>query len=33
MENGEVQEFFIAGENYCVNVLAFEKPDVTESIR
>lgn len=31
--NSEIKEYFIAGLNYCISVLAWEKPDVQESTR
>jgi hypothetical protein len=32
-QNPEIKEYFIAGVNYCINVLAWEKPDVEASTR
>lgn len=31
--NSKLAEYFVIGCNYCVNVLAWEPPDVSESIR
>lgn len=31
--NSKLTEYFVIGCNYCVNVLAWEPPDVSESIR
>jgi len=31
--NSEIKEYFIAGVNYCISVLAWEKPDVESSTR
>lgn len=31
--NPEIKEYFIAGVNYCISVLAWEKPDVEASTR
>ncbi len=31
--NAELSEYFVIGCNYCVSILAWERPDVSQSIR